>query len=123
VAQGYDWVNNFQTVVDFEGELIGPRGRAELQILPSTAAEVMVGQDALSINVHAGSGLAAESVVVYTGAAPLEKTGLAQTMGGINIIGRGGFNSALQQNYEAGAARGFEMGAANAIRGINRGLM
>jgi hypothetical protein len=83
---------------------------------------VSVGQEGSPINVHAGSGLSAESVVVYTGAAPLEKTGLAQTSGGINIIGRSGFNSALQQNYEVAAARGFEMdAAANAARGISRG--
>ena len=52
-------------------------------------------------NVHAASGLAADSVVVHTGQTPLAQSGLTQTAGALNVITGGGLNTALAENFDA----------------------
>jgi hypothetical protein len=92
-----DWIANESTVVQFDGELIGPHGRAGLAVMPAgKAAAAAAG--AGSVNVNAGSGLAAGSSIVAVERNALESAGLAQTAGGLNVIGSGGLNSALLKN-------------------------
>ncbi|CAH1073230.1 neuraminidase-like domain-containing protein [Candidatus Nitrotoga sp. 1052] len=89
-----DWLVNSGTGLMFDGSLIGPRGQPGLQILLSGG----VGKEGVPINVNPGSGLTSGSTVVLTGGATLEQSGLTQVGGGLNIVGGGGFNSALAQN-------------------------
>jgi len=60
-----------------------------------------VAQGGSVVNVHAASGLAADSVVVHTGEVALEQTGLTQAAGAFNIITGGGFNTGLADNFNA----------------------
>lgn len=98
-----DWIANQSTVVQFDGELIGPRGRAGLAVLPS--AEAGAADGAASINVNAGSALAPGSAIVATQKNALESAGLNQAAGGLNVIGGGGLNSALLKNVSLGAGK------------------
>lgn len=101
VANGVDWVTNAGTAVLFDGQLIGPTGQAGLAILPATEAAGAVAQGGSVVNVHAASGLAADSVVVHTGETPLALSGLTQTAGALNVITGGGLNTALAENFDA----------------------
>ena len=47
------------------------------------------------MNVNPGSGLTPGSTVVRTGATTLEQAGLTQVAGGLNVVGKAGFNSTL----------------------------
>ena len=96
-----DWLLNGGTGVLFDGELIGPSGRAGLAVLPSTEVAGAMAQGAKPLNIHPDGGLGAGSAVVLTGAATLEQTGLIRPAGGLNVIGSGGLNSGLMENFNA----------------------
>ena len=101
VMGGLDWVTNSATVLLHDGQLIGPDGLSGMQIMPATSAVIAIAQGNAPVNVHAGSGLAADSVVVHVGAVSLEKSGLTQTAGAFNVVTGGGFNSAFEPNLDA----------------------
>ncbi len=101
VTSGVDWVTNAGTAVLFDDQLIGPSGQAGLAILPAAEAAGALAQGGRVVNVHAASGLAADSVVVHTGETPLALSGLTQTAGALNVITGGGLNTALAENFDA----------------------
>lgn len=91
-----DWLANPATAVHFEGELIGPAGRAGLAVRP--ALEAAGAPDGGAVNINAGSAIAPETAVVAVEANALAAAGLATAAGGLNVIGSNGLNSALLKN-------------------------
>ena len=59
------------------------------------------------VNVHAGSELESGSVVALGGDA-LDQAGPVQALGMLNIVGGGGFNSGLAQNFDTLNRSGFK---------------
>jgi peptidoglycan hydrolase-like protein with peptidoglycan-binding domain len=116
VEPGQDWVVNPVTGLLFDGELIGPGGRAGWAILPSTEVAGAITEGGIPVNVHAGSGLAPGDTVVLTADNALEQAGLTPVAGGLNVVGSSGFNSALAQNFDMLNRSGFGAGNAGAGR-------
>ncbi|MEJ7870614.1 MAG: neuraminidase-like domain-containing protein [Rubrobacteraceae bacterium] len=110
VKPGQDWLVNPATGLLFEGELIGPGGKAGMAVLSSTELAGAIAEGGTPVNVHAGSGLASGSTVVALASDALDRAGLAQTTGTLNIVGGSGFNSALAQNFNALNRSGFGAG-------------
>ncbi|MFN8499658.1 MAG: neuraminidase-like domain-containing protein [Anaerolineae bacterium] len=100
LTERQDWLANPATVVQFDGELVGPTGRAGLALQPALAGDALDGA-APSVRVNAGSAIAAGQAVVAVDSAALAATGLAQGTAGLNIIGSSGLNSALLKNVTA----------------------
>lgn len=111
-----DWLVNPGTGLLFDGVLIGPTGQPGMEIL--TAAEVAgaIAEGGTPVNVNPGSGIGAGSTIVLTGGTTLEKTGLTQVAGGLNIVGSAGFNSALEKNFNELNRSGFGTGMSGAGR-------
>ncbi len=107
VNPGQDWFLNPATAFTFEGELIGPTGQVGLAVLPANEVAGAVQEGGTLVNVNAGSEVAAGNAVVLMGSKTLEKAGLTQVASGLNIVGSGGFNSALAKNFDAGKQAGF----------------
>jgi len=107
-----DWLVNEGTGLLFEGELIGPAGRAGTAVLPSTKVAVSIAEAGSAVNIHAGSGLPEGSRVVLTDATTLEQTGLMQAAGGLNVIGSGGLSSGQLENFKVLNRSGFAAGNA-----------
>jgi len=91
----------------FEGELIGPGGKAGMAVLPSTELAGAIAEGGTPVKVHAGSGVVSGSTVVALAGEVLDQAGLTQTAGTLNIVGDSGFNSALAQNFDALNRSGF----------------
>jgi ABC toxin N-terminal region/Neuraminidase-like domain/Putative peptidoglycan binding domain/Salmonella virulence plasmid 28.1kDa A protein len=91
-----DWLTNPATGLLFDGTLIGPAGRPEVDIL--TDNDVDTRPQGIQVNVNPGSGIASGSIMVLTSKGTLEQSGLTQAVGGLNVVGSAGFNSALAQN-------------------------
>jgi hypothetical protein len=102
-----DWLVNPGTGLLFDGELIAPRGRAQVAVLSSVEAAGALARGGLPVNVHAGSGLAPGRTVVAVAGDALDQAGLIQAAGGLNVVGSSGFNSALAQNFDALNRLGF----------------
>jgi hypothetical protein len=99
----------------FDGALIGPAGRPALEILTGESGGV-VAERGTPVNVNPGSGVASGSSVVLMGATTLDESGLSQLAGGLNIVGSGGFNSALARNLNEVNRSGFDAGISGAGR-------
>jgi hypothetical protein len=101
-----DWLVNPGTVLVYDGGLIGGGGHAGLDILP---ASDLGASRRMTVAVHPGSALEADESVVLTRAVA---DGPQVAGHGLNIVGAGGFNSGLAQNYKAfyGAANGAAFG-------------
>jgi hypothetical protein len=110
VKPGQDWLVNSATGLLFEGEVIGPGGRAEMAVLSATEVAGVMAEGGTTLNVHAGSELASGSTVVALAGNALDRAGLAQSVGALNIVGGSGFNSALAQNFDALNRTGFGVG-------------
>jgi hypothetical protein len=93
-----DWLANPATVVQFEGELIGPVGQAGLAVRPSFEGADALDGGAPAIGVNAGSAVAPDSTVVAVETNALASAGLTPVAGGLNVIGSNGLNSALLKN-------------------------
>lgn len=99
VKHDQDWLVNPGTGLLLGDELIASGGRSGAAALaPAQAAGALATGGAL--NVNAGSGLAAGNALVITEGNVFEQAGLTQ-VGGLNVIGSAGFNSALAQNLGA----------------------
>jgi hypothetical protein len=98
VRPEHDWLVNSATVMQFREELIGPAGRAGLQVMPSAEAVGVLASGGIFLNVHAGSDLAQASSVVAKTSSALENAGLIYAAGGLNVVGSSGLNSALAKN-------------------------
>jgi hypothetical protein len=97
MAAGQDWLANPQTVVQFDGELVGAAGRAGLAIQPSFA-ESSLDTTTPAISVAAGSALRPGEGIFIADITTLAAAGISQGDAGINIVGAGGLNSALLKN-------------------------
>ena len=93
-----DWLANSLTAVQFEGELIGPAGRAGLAIQSGQAA---ANSQDTAIAINAGSAIAPDTTVVTRDSNALASAELTQAAGGLNVIGSNGLNSALLKNINA----------------------
>ena len=111
----FDWLVNPGTGLLFDGVLIGPAGRPGLELLTAEVAGV-IAEGGIPINVNPGSGLASGITVVLSGPTTMEQNGLTQVAGGLNIVGSGGFNSALTQNFNEANRSGFGRGMSGAGR-------
>ena len=99
--ESLDWLINPATVLMFDDQVIGPGGRAGLEILTTMEATDVLENSGTFVNVHAGSGVVAGNVVVRAGAGAFENSGLTAPRSGLNIVGDAGLNSGLQQNVDA----------------------
>jgi hypothetical protein len=97
IAPRQDWLANSQTLVQFDGELVGPAGRAGLSVQPVGAVNAGEGP-APAITVNSGSAIVPGKSVVAIDTAALAAAGLSLRGAGLNIIGGAGLNSALLQN-------------------------
>ncbi len=102
-----DWLVNPGTGLLFEGELIGPRGRAGVAVLPSAETAGALTGGGLPVNFHAGSGIAPGKTIIAVASDTLDRAGLVQAAGGLNVVGSSGFNSALAENFDALNRSGF----------------
>ena len=94
LASKQDWLANPATAVQFEGELIGPLGRAGVAVQDSFEAA----GTAPAININAGSAIAPDRTVVAVETNALASAGLTTGTGGLNVVGSNGLNSALLKN-------------------------
>lgn len=101
-----DWLVNPGTVLAFGDALIGPLGQPGLQTLTSEVADG-VASVGTPVHVNPGSGIASGTSIALVDSTTLEQAGLTQTAGGLNVIGRNGFNSALKQNFNEANRSGF----------------
>lgn len=88
-----DWLVNPRTALLFDGTPVGPVGRPGVEILTGTN---LAAGGAL-VKVHPAGGIGEKTNVVLTGGT-LEDAGLTDRSGGLNVIGSGGFNPALEKN-------------------------
>ena len=103
---GNDWLANPGTVLVFDGSLIGPTGQSGLELLPAGD----LSDRGSPVKVFSGSGLAPGSTVVLSGNATLKQAGLKRLDGGLNVVGGGGFNSALKENFDVSNRSGLGSG-------------
>lgn len=116
VKHGQDWLLNPATALTFESELIGPTGQVGLAVLPANEVAGAIQEGGTLVNVNAGSEVAAGNAVVLMDGTTLEKAGMTQVASGLNIVGTGGFNSALAKNFDAAKQAGFGMSNVSAGR-------
>jgi ABC toxin N-terminal region/Neuraminidase-like domain len=101
VVSKQDWVANPETVMQFDGELIGPTGRAGLAIQSSLEPSSALEDTSTVINVNAGSAIAGGQTVVAVDNNALASAGLTRASRGLNVIGGDGLNSALLKNLNS----------------------
>ena len=97
-GQDQDWLLNPLTALQFDGVLLGPTGQPGLQIRADKVDETVAAGGTL-MNVNPGSGLGPGREVILTNTTAFEQSGLIQSAGGLNVVGNGGFNSALKKNF------------------------
>ena len=112
-----DWLVNPSTGLMFDGVVIGPQGKPDVEIVSTLDGRGVIA-DGVAVNVSPGSGIAAGEAVVLTGNASLGQSGLVAAAGGLNVVGGAGFNTALAQNLQDNR-KGFSSGVFNAGR-LNR---
>ena len=95
-----DWLANPATVMQFDGELIGPRGHAGLASRSEIEVAGLPDDSVSTVRVNAGSAIAPGNTVVTTNHNALAVSGLASENGGLNVVGGRGLNSALLTNMK-----------------------
>jgi Neuraminidase-like domain len=99
IVKKEDWLTNPATVMNFEGELIGPAGHAGLAIQPDEAVAGGAFEVARPVvNINAGSAVPPDGTVVALDSNALASAGLTTAASGLNVIGSSGLNSALLKN-------------------------
>jgi len=99
VKSKQDWLANSSTVVQFDGELIGPVGRVELQVMPVAEAVNTLATGGMSININPGSAVALDSVVIAMKGNALEQAGLTLLSSGLKVVGSSGLNAELIKSF------------------------
>ncbi|HEY5813977.1 MAG TPA: neuraminidase-like domain-containing protein, partial [Terrimicrobiaceae bacterium] len=99
-----DWLVNSATALLYQGELIGPVGKARVIVRAGVGAETFGAEESgeIALTIHAGSALTAGSILVAEESDALDQAGLAQAAVPLSIVGGSGFNSALAQSFVAG---------------------
>lgn len=91
-----DWLLNTHTAVAYDGVLLGPAGQLGTAVIQAAAPAPGQGRQ-VPIATATGSAIAAESKV-------LAAAGLSAGVGGLNVVGAGGFNRLLNRNLKDTAA-------------------
>ena len=86
--------------MQFDGELIGPRGHAGLASRFEIEVAGLPDDSVSTVRVNAGSAIAPGNTVVTTNHNALAVSGLASENGGLNVVGGRGLNSALLTNMK-----------------------
>ena len=100
-----DWMANPGTLLEYEGELIGPTGQAGLAHYQADDLKDET-KDITTLQTHPGSAMQS---IILTDPYVFEKNGLNQSETGFNIIGGSGINLALKQNLNEMKDRGFDI--------------
>jgi hypothetical protein len=102
----FDWLINPATTLVFDSVLIGAAGQPGLEIV---TAETLVGlgNSGTLVNVNPGSSVAPGTAVIARGITTMAESGLAQVAGGLNVVGAGGFNATLAENFNKANETGF----------------
>jgi len=101
MADKQDWLVNPVTAVQYDDELIGPTGRTGLAVQSVPGTTNTFEDVATSVHINAGSAIAPGSRVIAVDNNALASAGLAPAVGGLNVIGANGLNSALAKNLNA----------------------
>ena len=101
IKQKDDWLVNPITALEFDGGLIGPEGRAPIRILASSELSAAVMAGAIPVAVNAGGGLGPSAVAVVAGGSSPQTAVFTQEAAGLNVVGGGGFNAPLANNFNA----------------------
>ena len=112
-----DWLLNESTALTYGGEIIGPGGRAPVQVLsrPALGAALDVGVlngngngngarrvNDVAVDLEPGGGLADRGVVLAADRSALENAGLSVGAAGtLRVVGSQGLNSALRRGFSA----------------------
>ena len=105
-------------VLRFDDQIIGPAGRAELTAIQPNQSVGAVQQGGVAVNLNLGSDLQAGSTVVDTTAVEFGSARFGRAGPTLNVVGGGGFNTALEQNLQALNMGGFDLGNVNFGRRI-----
>jgi hypothetical protein len=100
---GRDWVTSPSTALLFAGSLLGPEGRAGLQLLSSDGIGGALTAGGSMVSVHTGSEVASGSGVVARAGTTLASDGLVLTAGALNVVGGGGLKRGMFQNSNTSA--------------------
>lgn len=93
----HDLLINPSTTLQFDGALVGPRGRVQVEIQSNVGSmNVVTGAERL-IDISSGSSVARNSVVVGNADA-ITQAGLKMGVNGLNVVGAAGLNPVLVQN-------------------------
>ena len=98
---GLDWLMNPGTGLLFDGQIIGSRGLAPVNVIAVADTPAATAQSAATVAVNAGSAIGSDAVVVVPGADMEAGAGVTQLKVGMNIVGGAGLNSALRQNVDS----------------------
>jgi hypothetical protein len=96
-----DWLANAATVMQFDGELIGPTGHAGLAVRSALEVSSAREEETTALTVNAGSAITPESTVVVADNSVAASSGITQSKSGLNVIGGNGLNAALLKNVGA----------------------
>jgi hypothetical protein len=107
-----DWLVNPGSVIKFGDVLIGPTGQPGLEIRGGADPAIGFGH----VNASPGSNLASGARIVLRDAESFARSGLREIGGGLNIVGGGGLNSALEKNFTDLNRSGFGAGASGVGR-------
>ncbi|MFY9488418.1 MAG: neuraminidase-like domain-containing protein, partial [Solirubrobacterales bacterium] len=103
-----DWLINPGSGLLYGKELVGPKGRVEVAVMPTSQIEDVVQQGSVMVNVHNASEVDATEVLIAPDEQTLEQAGFTKLAGGLNVVGASGLNTGLLKNItqfaEAGAA-------------------
>lgn len=98
---GMDWLVNPGTGLLLDGEIIGSRGRASVEMIAATDVQAATAMGAVPITINAGSSIAPGAFVMLSGANVEAGVGITQLNAGMNIVGGAGLNTALRQNVDS----------------------
>lgn len=107
-----DWLINPGSAIQFGDVLIGQNGQAGIDIQAAGGFAASEGR----LNVNPGSSLDPGKSAIVRDEKSFASSGLASVVGGLNIVGGAGFNSALARNFADMNASGFGAGLSGAAR-------
>jgi hypothetical protein len=99
IAEPIDWLINPGTGLVYDGTLIGQKGALPVRIVSTNTTpidEIVTNAD-IALHASAGSGLAADQVLVADRAAIQEHGAAIDVQVGLSLIGGAGFNMSLAQ--------------------------
>jgi hypothetical protein len=96
-----DWLSNPGTGLFYNGHVIGKQGLAPITVVPLTDLPAATEKGAAKVTVHPGSGLAADTAVIFLGGDLEKQQDLTPLSKGMNIVGGAGLNAALRENVSS----------------------